>query len=134
MAHHVYIYIYIYRLFQYSLSDTKEHNGSQKLLSKVVRPLDNLFSPNKTKLFILNLGVFNIEIVHYKVEQKASFQSEKFLASTYISHYLKFILLLLELFLAMKFDMSAGPVFTTKHCKIQAYNMHEFCLYRYLGH
>ena len=70
--------LYIYRLFHYSLSDTKEHNGSQKLLSKVVRPLDNLFYPNKTKLFTLNLGIFNIEIVHYNVEQKASFLSEKF--------------------------------------------------------
>ena len=34
----------------------------------------------------------------------------------------------------MKFDMSAGSVSTTKHCKIQAYNMHKFRLYRYLGH
>ena len=36
-------------------------------------------------------------------------------ASKCISHFLKFILLLLELFLAMKFDMSAGSVSTTKH-------------------
>ena len=48
-------------LFHYSLSDTKEHNGSQKLLSKVVFPLDDLFYSNKTKLFTLNLGIFNIE-------------------------------------------------------------------------
>ena len=33
-------------------------------------------------------------------------------ASKCISHFLQFILLLLELFLAMKFDMSAGSVST----------------------
>ena len=49
-------------------------------------------------------------------------------ASKCISHFLKFILLLLELSLAMKFDMSAGSVST------QAKNMHKCRLYRYLGH
>ena len=58
----------------------------------------------------------------------------RMVASKCISHFLKFILLLLELFLAIKFDMSAGSVSTTKHCKIQAYNIHKFHVYRYLGH
>ena len=51
-------------------------------------------------------------------------------ASKCSSHFLQFILLLLELFLAMKFDMSAGSVSTLS----TANNMHKFCLYRYLGH
>ena len=56
-------------------------------------------------------------------------------ASKCISHFLQFILLLLELFLAIKFDMSERRVsLHIKHCKIQAYNMHKFRLYRYLGH
>ena len=54
----------------------------------------------------------------------------RMVASKCISHFLQFILLLLELFLAMKFRVSLH----TKHCKIQAYNMHKFRLYRYLGH
>ena len=41
----------------------------------------------------------------------------RMVASKCISHFLQFILLLLELFLAMKFDMSAGSVSTLSTAK-----------------
>ena len=54
-------------------------------------------------------------------------------ASKCISHNLQFILLLLEVFLAMKFYMSAGSVSTLSTAKSRP-NMDKFRLYRYLGH
>ena len=41
----------------------------------------------------------------------------RMVASKCISHFLQFILLLIELFLAMKFDMSAGSVSTLSTAK-----------------
>ena len=90
-----------------------------------------------TSLKLGSIGITSIYVVfrkkcHRLVRKLFSYSFSR--QCKCISHFLKFILLLLELFLAMKFDMSAMSVSTTKHCKIQAYNMYKFCLYRYLGH